>query len=664
MPICKLPVLLINQIAAGEVVERPASVVKELVENSLDAGATQIDIQVDRGGSELIRVSDNGFGIGSDELVLAVSPHATSKLSSSGGLEQIATLGFRGEALASIASVSRLRITSRPIVDGRAVEAGSMLQASGEMVSEVEPVSSAPGTTVEIRDLFFNTPARRKFLKTESTEFGHINEIVTRIAMVHPEVGFRLTHNGRSVFELAADSSHTLRCVELLGKDLEEGLLEFEDDGGAGSDEMISIWGMAGLPALARNTGKYQYLCINGRPIRDRNLQHAIKEAYRGLIPPDKFPMVVMFIAMDASSVDVNVHPTKAEVRFRNPGYVHGKVLTSLRQRLLGSDLTPNMSLDSSRALPLEKMVSSNGDTVDTGRESQFIRSASGELGVLPSAGQWHHDFQGSSGSAGGLEVKTSSISSQAFVDYFRHMDPKQKGFVFQEVKRAIAESGDPDDAGEIPPAAPTSQNISSEPVLRPLKILQVHNSYVVTEDEHGILIVDQHALHERVMFEELRNRVLGEGKNLESQRLLMPVVLEADASHQAVLDQLKPLLDRIGIEIEPIGPEAVAIQSFPTFLFDKHVEPSTFLRDLLDEAEEGKLDVSNPNAEESTLHEILDMMSCKAAVKAGEHMTESELAVLLSRRHDVDRSSNCPHGRPTSLRLTMKDLARQFKRI
>ncbi len=681
MPICKLPTLLVNQIAAGEVIERPASVVKELVENSIDAGATQIDVTVDRGGSELIRVTDNGSGIAPEELVLAVSPHATSKLTSHDALNQIGTLGFRGEALASIASVSRLRITSRATTDGRPAEAAAVLEASGEHVSEVEPAAAAPGTTVEVHDLFFNTPARRKFLKTDSTEFSHINEMMTRIVMVHPETGFRLTHNGRQVFELLPGESRSQRCVALLGKDLEEGLLEFADDGEIplsppGSDAIV-LWGLAGLPSLARNTGKYQYLCVNGRPIRDRNLQHAVKEAYRGLIPPDKYPMIVLFIDVNASEVDVNVHPTKAEVRFRNPGHIHGKVLTVLRQRLLGSDLTPNMSLGMGRPAatiwsgtseissdPADRPVGTDGDDSDgpSSEHTGQLPPFSPRYEPFPPPGRQQPSFTTAGQANTASNVGTTGISSKTFVDYFRHMDPKQKGFVYEEVKRAVVEAG-LDQNNTATDSVSINEHHEPQSTVKPLKILQVHNSYVVTEDDQGLLIVDQHALHERVMFEELRRRVLGEERNLESQRLLMPEVLDADGGQQAILDRLKPLLTKIGIEIEPIGPNAVAIQSFPTFLFDKKIEPCAFLRDLLDEADEGRLDVSNPNAAEAALHDILDMMSCKAAVKAGERMTDSELAILLAKRHDVERSSNCPHGRPTTLRLTMKDLARQFKR-
>lgn len=619
MPIRKLPKLLVNQIAAGEVIERPASVVKELIENSLDAGATRIEVAVEDGGRELIRISDNGAGIPADELMLAIEPHATSKLTAADQLAAIGTLGFRGEALASIASVSRLKISSRSSSGGVTSEAGAVLEVVGDQASDVTPSASAPGTVIEVRDLFFNTPARRKFLRTAPTEFGHITDTLSRIAMVHHGVAFKLSHNGKTTFDLPADNDRAHRCAQLLGKDIEDALMQFEhidlpDRGGA------KLWGLAGQPSIARATGKALYLCVNGRPIRDRNLTHAVKEAYRGLMPMDKFPVAVVLLEIDPHAVDVNVHPTKAEVRFRNPSHVHGLVLSAVRQRLLGEDLTPSASLGG------------NGF-----RHSGFRQQA---------------------------PDLTAQVTTDAFVDFFRRMDPTQKGFAYQEVKRALAEE-DPSAVGseDDTPLVPKDHAPTQASSLKSQSILQVHKSYLVAQDEDGLVIVDQHALHERVMFETLRKRVLGEGKPLESQRLLMPVIVDADAQRQGMLEEMQPLLEKIGVELSPIGPDAVAVQAFPSFLFERNVEPVTFINDLLDKAEAGQLDLSNPNAEEAALHEVLDMMSCKAAVKAGDKMSEDELSALLAKRHEIERSSNCPHGRPTTLRLSLKDLEKQFGR-
>ncbi len=625
MPIRKLSKLLVNQIAAGEVIERPASVVKELVENSLDAGATRIDVILEDGGRQLIRISDDGHGIPPDELPLAVEPHATSKLTAAEQLAAIGTLGFRGEALASIASISRLKITSRATIDGKANEAGAVLEASGDQCGDVSPWAGSPGTVLEVRDLFFNTPARRKFLRTAPTEFGHINDTLTRIAMVHHNVAFKLKHNDRVTFDIPANQKRAQRCVALLGKDLNDELLEFthEDLPERGGGK---IWGLAGQPSIARATGKAQYLCVNGRPIKDRNLAHAVKEAYRGLMPMDRFPVAVVFLEIDPHTVDVNVHPAKAEVRFRNPSHVHGLVLSAVRQRLLGSDLTPSASF--------------------TGHNA-FAGSSFHPSGFTPPA-----------------PGASPNVSTDAFVDFFKRMDPKEKGFAYQEVRKALAEE-DPSaiESDEDSLITPDSTSTPQASGLKPQSVLQVHKSYLVTQDDDGLIIVDQHALHERVMFEMLRKRVLGDGKPLESQRLLMPVIVDADAARQATLEQMQPLLEKIGVELAPIGPDAVAVQAFPSFLFERGVEPDTFIVDLVNKADTGQLDLSNPNVEESALHEVLDMMSCKAAVKAGDKMNGDELSALLAKREEIDRSSNCPHGRPTTLRLTLKDLEKQFGR-
>ncbi|XAM00786.1 DNA mismatch repair endonuclease MutL [Phycisphaeraceae bacterium D3-23] len=650
MPIRQLPTLVINQIAAGEVIERPASVVKELVENALDAGATHIDIAIEEGGAKLIRISDDGIGIPEDELTLAVAPHATSKITSADELEAIGTLGFRGEALASIASVSRLRITSRPKNhDGSIEEAAGVLEVDGGEVTGPFPGASRPGTVIEVKDLFFNTPARRKFMRSPGSEFGHINDAVQKIAMVNADCGFTLTHNGRKVQDLPRSQTRKDRCVSLMGKDIQEALLEFErvDDPNRGS---AKVWGLAGMPSLGRATTKFQHVCVNGRPVKDRNLQHAIKEAYRGLMPPDRFPQLVAFIDLDPSQVDVNVHPQKSEVRFRNPSHLHGLVLTALRQCLLGADLTPSVGFRSS------------GLGVGEGHEAGTATLSPASTAVS--------DPQRPSPES---QIQTTSD----FVDYFRKMDPTQKGFVYSEVKRQLKEETPEqvtaeDDALEETllsrqaAAAPNSQPQTPSPTT----ILQVHDSYVVTQDAHGLVIIDQHALHERVMFEKLRARILDDRETLESQRLLVPDVVRADAARQAALEDLQPLLHRLGIEASPIGPAEVAVHAFPSLLFSRNVRVAPFMEELLDKADSGAFDkielgdgTDAQLPEEQALHEVLDMMSCKAAIKAGDKMSEQELASLLEQRDAIERSSNCPHGRPTTLRLTLKDLERQFGR-
>lgn len=645
MPIRRLSPLLVNQIAAGEVIERPASVVKELLENSLDAGATALDIQIEEGGRDLIRIADDGCGIPAEELPLALEPHATSKIAEAADLEAITTLGFRGEALASIGSISRLRLVSRP----RAAESGAVIEVEGDRRSEVRPIGSAPGTVIEIRNLFFNTPARRKFMRTPATEFSHIAEAVQRIALAHPGVGFRLTHGGRVTLDLPPGESPAQRCAAVLGENLRDGLLEVYSD-----ERGVGVWGLLGQPALARATAKHQYLYVNNRPVRDRNIAHALKEAYRGLIEPAAQPVAVLFLSIDPLAVDVNVHPAKSEVRFADAGVIHSQVLAAVRQRLLAADLTPRAELSA---------------------PPPASSAAPWNLTPAPAAPP-RFNFSGSSGSGGGgggvpswsaprpgpldLDAIRQQIEplpqtaptanpAEAFVEYFRQMDPYQKSAVYQQVRQEMEPGSDAEDSGGrmLEPIRPAAT-----------PVLQVRNSYIVTQDEQGIVIIDQHALHERVMFQTLLDRVRS-GGSLESQRLLTPAVLPASAGRLVLIENLRPLLEKIGVELEPAGPGMLAVHAFPTLLFERGVEVGPFIDDLLDRAEEERY----APTDEAALHEVLDMMSCKAAVKAGDRLQPEELGALLQQRQEIERASNCPHGRPTTIRLTLSELEKQFKR-
>lgn len=630
MPIRVLSTLMINQIAAGEVIERPASVVKELVDNSLDAGATRITVEVADGGRELIRVSDDGCGIPPDELALALSPHATSKVAQPGDLEAIGTLGFRGEALASIASVSHFKVVSRQACSPEAWQLSAAVDAMGE----IAPTSGRVGTVMEARDLFFNVPARRKFLKAAASETGHIADALERLAMVNPHVGFTLISNGRTTLELPVNQSRRARALAIVGAGAEDGFFEFQAQL-ADAPGAPRVWGLAGHPALAKATSKFLFQAVNGRPVRDRSLQHAAREAYRGLMPPDKFPVVVAFVDLDPREVDVNVHPQKTEVRFRHGQSLHSLVLSAVRQALQDADIAPSL------ALP----------------------------GALPSFAQ---------------QARVNAPTSREFVDHFKRMDTAQKGVVFDEVRRALEKeapgSAHPVLAPQAAQAAavrpyplagegagmPTQLNEAGAPsagtAFVPVPMLHFRSAYIVTQDEQGLLIVDQHALHERIMFEELRSRILGEGC-LESQRFLLPKVIPASAARQEALEELRPLLERIGLEAEPFGPKEVAIHAFPSLLIVRGVAAGEFLEELLDRAADGHLRPSSSTAAEAALHEVLDMMACKAAIKAGNHLSQEELSALLARREEIDRASNCPHGRPTVLRLTVRDLEKQFGR-
>lgn len=624
MPIRQLPPLLVNQIAAGEVIERPASVVKELLENAIDAGAMRIDIAIESGGRELIRVSDDGIGIPEDELTLAIAPHATSKIEAAEDLEAIGTLGFRGEAIASIASVSRLSIASRP----RDQTSAAIIETEGDQVDPVRPTGAPPGTTVTVRNLFFNTPARRKFLRTEQTETNRIVDIVQALALPHPMIAFSLSVDGRTRIELAPATEWRDRILDVLGRELTDELLELDLE-----DRGVAMRGLVGRPDIARGTTRFLRVFLNGRPIVDRSINHAIKEAYRGLIEPSRFPTIVLFLEMDPMMVDVNVHPTKAEVRFRNQGQMHGVVLTAVKGCLRAADLTPSFDFNQTELpAPHVALPPMPQPEFGSGRSAQPA-------------------------SAGGSSASAHPRADHAFVDYFKRLDPQQKGFVYSEVKQALAAES-PELLDESPPPAHEIEQTNNIPGVRNvIGAMQVHSSFIVTQDEQGLLIIDQHALHERVMFEKLKAQTAG--SNLESQRLLMPVTLDVDQSAIGLLDDLKPLFKRLGIEAEQMGPTALAVHAFPSLLFERGVEPDTFMTELLEKAVNQGLN-TDP---EAALHEVLDMMACKAAIKAGDRLSDRELTELLAHRDSIERSSNCPHGRPTTLRLTIRDLEKQFGR-
>lgn len=644
MQIHKLSPLLINQIAAGEVIERPASVVKELVENSIDAHATHIDVLVEDGGRELIRISDDGQGIPQTQLQLAIQPHTTSKIQHADDLAAIITLGFRGEALASIASISRLRITSRT---HDADNEGAQLEAQGDDVSPTQPASAAPGTIIEVRNLFFNTPARRKFMRTANTEFSHITETLSRIAMAHPDIAFSLTHNNRKSLNLPQDQSPRRRCVEILGNDLDEALVGFNSN-----EKDVAIWGLAGQPAIARATARHQYIFLNGRPIKDKTISHALKEAYRGLIEPSRHPLLVIFIETDPATVDINVHPTKGEVRFANTNLIHSQVLATIRQHLLATDLTPTITIQQPPdATPIPSQPSITLDSLAGSSYSPSPTTTANPLPTTTSPSSPHPATPYTD------DTTAPSDPISSFVNYFKRLAPQQKGFAYQQVKREM-EQADPN--SDDPSDTPSHTDPSFTPTLTPSKkpILQIHDSYIISQDEQGIVIIDQHALHERMIFEILLKRVTSKG-SIESQRLLTPITINVSPTQITTLQQLAPLLKKIGIDAQQLSPTAIAIHAFPSLLFDRNVDPENFITELLDKAQQDNI---NPDSE-AALHEVLDMMSCKAAVKAGDNLADEELAELLKRKDDFTRTSACPHGRPTTIRLTLADLQKHFKR-
>jgi DNA mismatch repair protein MutL len=595
MPIRQLPPELVNQIAAGEVIERPANVVKELIENALDAGANRIEVHSEGGGSQLLRITDDGAGITREELSLALAAHATSKIASIDDLESVGTMGFRGEALASIASVSMLRLRSRR----HDADEAWVIEAEGGPAGKPQPASGPPGTSLEVRSLFFNVPARRKFLKTDPTEQARISEIVQTIAMANPGCAFTLRLGDRTTLDLPAVDDPRSRVVALLGKELSDELLEVDFEA-AGA----TIWGLAGTPQIAGPTARRQRVFLNGRPIRDKAIQHALREAYRGLVVPGRHPTVVLFIELDPRLVDVNVSPTKSEVRFRDGGAIHQAVRHALKNTLRKHDLVPTLDLDRS------------GTDPSTGSSS----SASG--------------FGGGSGGGSSSRGPAREFGSGL----------PSPGFEYQALQSQLAK-----------PVTPAETLMPS--IQKDLRILQVHAKYILVEDAEGVLVIDQHALHERVMFEQLKARI-GEG-DLERQHLLVPDVVEVDESAIESLETLSVMVAKIGFDARPIGPKAISLSAVPSFLLSRNVEPGEFLIEALAfGSEKGRVDDA-----EALLSEVLDMMACKAAVKAGDRLTQHELEALLAQRDSIERSTNCPHGRPTSLRIPIAELDRRFGR-
>lgn len=645
---------LINKIAAGEVIERPASVVKELVENALDAGATRIDVALEEGGSTLIRVTDNGGGIPPNELPLAVASHATSKIATADDLFRVTTLGFRGEALASIASVSHFRIVSRTPDRLEAYELRQTSDTDSQALSLKPQISSAPpGTTVEIRNLFYNVPARRKFLRHASTELANVTEQVARVALSHPDVAFTLSHNGRQLRNLPTTTDRRTRIADFYGPELAACLLPIHRD-----ERGLRIEAMIAPPAQSRPSSKWQYVFLNGRFISDRRIAYAVREAFRGLVEHDRYPVVFLFLTAPADSFDVNVHPTKIEVRWRDAGLVQSQVLAVLRETLLSHDLTPRLGFNS--------------------------RSFTG----APPTGQRVAD-------------ERSYETRQALADYLKSVDPTQSRLNFapprfpSEALRPSIRSVYRDeivDTNEGPRVqgpsttddfsasglAPQDSGLKTQDSTHPLQtqnlsestastLIQVHNTYIVAETGDGIMIIDQHALHERILYERFRDRILA--GPLESQRMLVPATIEVSPTQAIAATEHADLLARLGIEVTAFGPTTLAVQSFPTLL--PNLDMAAFVSDLLETMGDANVETSkSPSVEagdlpdETLLHKCLDMMACKAAVKAGDPLTTDEMQALLSQRHLTARSSNCPHGRPTTLELSTRDLEKQFKRI
>ncbi|MEM8943641.1 MAG: DNA mismatch repair endonuclease MutL [Planctomycetota bacterium] len=610
----QLPTSVINKIAAGEVIERPASVVKELLENSLDAGATRVDVVIEKGGAESIRITDNGCGIEAEQLPLAVASHATSKIADADDLFRVATLGFRGEALASIAEVSRLTLRSRPADN----EAGAELEIVGGKAEPIRPVGCPQGTSIEVRQLFFNTPVRHKFMRTTQTEMGHISEAVTRLALAHPTVHFTLTHGGRLVHDLPPVDQTDQRAASLFGQELADSLIPIDSD-----DEQVRLHGWVANPTQSRGNNRLQYLFLNGRFIRDRALQHALGEAYRGLLLTGRYPICFLHLEISPSLVDVNVHPTKMEVRFQDGGRIYSQLLGSLRSKFLTTDLVARGTLPNEAS----DVTAENEVAASTPATSELFEWAKRQLAP---AGEPAN---------GALNAPTSGNDSLTLHPFAA---PERRDATDATRDRAALRA---DEGTPVPPAPHVTA-----------RALQIHNRYLVLENEDGLEVIDQHALHERILYELLRDKVLAGA--LERQRLLVPEPVDLASSEAATILDNQEMLAKIGVEIEPFGGDTILVSAYPAML--ANFSPAEVVRGLAEQLQtEGK----QPEIRD-LLDELMHMIACKAAVKYGDSLTPEEVSALLDQRHLAQDHHHCPHGRPTALVFTREQLDRQFKRI
>lgn len=610
MPIIRaLPNDLVNQIAAGEVLDRPASAVKELVENSIDAGASRIVVELVEGGRELIRVVDDGCGIPAEQLPLAVASHATSKLTSKDDLFRIRTLGFRGEALASIAGVSDFTIRSRPVDQ----LLGAEINVRHGAIGPVRGCGCPFGTQIEIRDLFGSVPVRRKFLKGKAAELGQALEAVVRLALAHPGVGITIKHQDKLVLDRPSGLDRRAGMGVVLGRDVSEAALPVEGESGP-----MRLFGFACHPSLDRANARSQYFFVNGRWFRDRALNHAVQEAYRGLIMTGRYPVVVLHIEAPAEDVDVNVHPQKAEVRFVDPNRVFGLILKSLRSRFLAADLSAAWSPNVPKA-PVIQPVSLPEET-----PTDFDL-----LTPLPPPDVVDPPFVS-------LPAPTFTQSPMATSEQqpFRHPPTPHP----------------PPAAVPVQPTRPPVVDRSSS------RAFQLHNSYIVVETDEGMLLVDQHALHERILYQEMKARIAT--GDLEAQELLVPEPVEVTPIQAGLLVEHRETLAKLGLQIDEFGDRCVLVRSQPILLKSASLE--ALVRDVAAVLEESG---EAPNTT-AALDGVLSMAACKAAVKAGDPLSPAEIDALLARRGSVEDSHHCPHGRPTVLRFTLQELEKQFKRV
>ena len=619
-PIQALPDQLISQIAAGEVVERPAAVVKELLENALDAGATAIVIRLEQGGVKRIAISDDGRGIAADQMTLALARHATSKITSLSDLERVVTLGFRGEALASIASVSQLTLTTRTADAAHAWQLGGADVAT-LAISHPIPASGTHGTTVDVQDLYFNTPARRKFLKSEQTEFGHCAEVVRRIALSRPDVAISLSHNGRTVDHFTV-TDIARRSAQILGDEFANARLALDDAAGG-----LRLHGFAGLPTAAKARADAQYFYVNGRFVRDKLLTHAVRAAYQDVLHGERFPAYVLALEIDPSLVDVNVHPSKIEVRFRDGRAIHQFVFHAV-----------------SRALAQTSATAFGGSPAPVAAPTSVLSFLRAQIGF--GAG-----FSGAGGSAAGIggggarPVHFGGGSSaigvaQTLADY---------GAFFSSAEgRAPVAS----DAAPLP-QDPTPLPVSDFPLG--FALAQLHGIFILAQNTQGLVVVDMHAAHERILYEQLKEALDADAMPVQS--LLIPVTFHADGVEVGTAEEHADILQTLGFDIAVMSPTTLAVRSMPALL--RNADAQGLARDVL-------RDVREFGASRALLERrnaLLGTLACHTAVRANRHLTTLEMNALLRQMEVTERADQCNHGRPTWVQLGHAELDRLFMR-
>ena len=663
MPIIRqLPPNLVNQIAAGEVIERPASVVKELLENSIDAGSHRIEVTVNGGGSELIRVADDGCGMTADQLPLAISSHATSKLPDDDSLFHVQTLGFRGEAIASIASVSQLTIRSRT----ENCDGGSEIIVCGGAVEAPAPCGCPVGTVIEVRNLFFNTPVRHRFMRSAQTENGHIVEAFTRLALANPHVHMVLRSGERMLFDLPPTTQWSQRITAFFGEEIGQSLIRINSD-----DAEVKVSGYVCDPSVSRGNARMQYLFLNGRHIRDRALQHALGEAYRGLLMVGRFPICFMQLSMPPELIDVNVHPTKLEVRFTDSGRVYARLLQTLRHHFLATDMTMRVGPQ-----PAYSNTSDNASLNPMGSQdlstSSSVSMPQSESGHRQSVIQWartgldntglpsFRPFPGDHNPLGGLSAFGSTATTRPTPSP-RELAPWEQDTVSHSPSNADVN----DDSASLRVDGSHNQSVPHPNDYGPHNDVphsslgfQVHNRYLVTQDEAGMVVIDQHALHERVMYERIREKVITSDGHLETQRMLVPEPVSLTPAERCAALDARELLMRIGIEIDDFGGDTILISGYPAML--GKTPPGELLRQAL----ESIISAGKQPEARDILDSLLHSIACKAAIKAGDRLTPEEISSLLEQRELYQDTHHCPHGRPTALFFSRDELDRMFGRL